>query len=61
MHSILFFEEGSMQAGPGWMIWIALAIFLLMVSIGWLATSRGWVRKDEKLHNDSSDHTNQAH
>jgi len=47
MYTIRLLEEAGEQGGIGWMVWVALAIFFVMVFLGWLASSRGWLRKEE--------------
>ncbi len=41
-------EEGSAQGGIGWMVWIALAIFFLMVFLGWWVSNKGLLKKEEE-------------
>lgn len=40
--------EGGSEAGIGWMVWVALAIFFVMVFLGWLVASKGWLKKEEE-------------
>jgi len=46
MYLTRMFQEGSTQGGIGWLVWVALIIFFLMVVLGWLASSRGWLKKE---------------
>ena len=48
MYSIRLLEEGGAQGGIGWLVWVALAIFFIMVILGWLASSKGWLKKEEE-------------
>jgi hypothetical protein len=48
LYSILLSEEVAENAGIGWMVWVALGIFFVMVVLGWLASSKGWLRKEEE-------------
>jgi hypothetical protein len=55
LYSILLSEAVAEGGGIGWMVWVALAIFLVMVFLGWLVSSKGWLRKEEEpvqVHHD---------
>ena len=46
---IRLLEEGG-QTGPdvSGLVWVVLLIFVVMVFLGWLASSKGWLKKDEE-------------
>jgi len=44
MNTIRILEEG----GVGGYVWVALVIFFLMVFLGWLVASKGWLKKEEE-------------
>ena len=47
MYTIHNFQEGVQQSsGMGGYVWIALIIFFLMVFLGWLVSSKGWLKKE---------------
>lgn len=48
MYAIAF-GEGAGEGGLGWLVWVALAIFLVMVLLGWWVSSKGWLKKEEEL------------
>ena len=48
MHTIRFLEEGGAQGGIGVYVWVALIIFFLMVFLGWLVASKGWLKKEDE-------------
>jgi hypothetical protein len=54
LYSILLSEEVAESAGIGWMVWVALAVFFVMVCLGWLVSSKGWLKKEEEIvpHHD---------
>lgn len=41
--------EGHSGGEYAWLVWVALAVFVLMVFLGWLVSSRGWLKKEEEL------------
>ncbi|MDX9990919.1 MAG: helix-hairpin-helix domain-containing protein [Anaerolineales bacterium] len=41
-------EAGAAENGLGWLVWVALAVFLLMVFLGWLVWSKGWLKPEEE-------------
>ena len=61
MYTTRLFEEAGQSGGIGWMVWVALAIFFVMVFLGWLASSRGWLRKEEPLVQPHDDHGHDDH
>ena len=59
MFAIRMLQEGSEQGGIGGYVWVALVIFFLMVFLGWLASDRGWLKKEEepvKLEHAHAEH-----
>lgn len=55
-------ESGETAGGIGWMVWIALAVFFLMVFLGWLASSKGWLKKEEApVAHDAHGHDDHGH
>jgi predicted flap endonuclease-1-like 5' DNA nuclease len=48
MYILRILEEGGNEAGMGAYVWVALAIFFLMVFLGWLVSSRDWLQKEEE-------------
>jgi predicted flap endonuclease-1-like 5' DNA nuclease len=48
MYAIHLLQEGTQQGGIGGYVWVALVIFFLMVFLGWLVASKGWLKKDEE-------------
>lgn len=45
--SLRVLEEGVSEVGLGNYVWVALGVFFLMVFLGWLASSKGWLKKEE--------------
>lgn len=41
-------EESNTSSGAAGYVWVALIIFVLMVFLGWLVSSRGWLKKDDE-------------
>ncbi len=61
LFSILL-SEGTEEPGIGWLVWVALAIFFIMVFLGWLAASKGWLKKEEEpAHGGHDEHGHDAH
>ena len=48
MLAIRLFSEGGTDAGIGWLVWVVLLIFFVMVVLGWLAATKGWLKKEEE-------------
>ena len=42
MYTVHLLEESGMSG----LVWIVLIIFLIMVFLGWLAVSKGWLKKE---------------
>lgn len=59
MYTIQILEEGGEQGGIGGYVWIALIVFFLMVFLGWLVASKGWLKKEEEPVN--MDHGHDLH
>jgi len=52
MTMIHLFEEGG-QGGVSWLVWVVLILFFVMVLLGWLAYSKGWLKQEvEPKHED---------
>jgi predicted flap endonuclease-1-like 5' DNA nuclease len=58
LYSIALLEES--EGGIGWMVWIALAIFLVMVFLGWLVWSKGWLKQDAEPVHETHGHAEPA-
>ena len=56
MFAIRLLEAGAEESGLGWLVWVALAVFLLMVFLGWLVWSKGWLKQEEEVAHDSHSH-----
>lgn len=56
MVSIVFFAEGGNEGGIGWMAWVALAIFFVMVLLGWWVWKKGWLKQEEEPVSDTHGH-----
>jgi cytoskeletal protein RodZ len=41
-------SEGAAEGGLGWLAWVVVAVFFVMVFLGWLASSRGWLKQPEE-------------
>ncbi len=42
--------EGEGRGGEfAWLVWVALAVFVLMVFLGWLVSSKGWLKPEEEF------------
>ena len=60
MYSIRLLEEGVGSGLVEGYVWVGLAIFILVVFIGWLASSRGWLKQEIPVQNNHKV-DNQAH
>lgn len=49
MLAFRIFEAGAEEGGLGWLVWVVLAVFLLMVFLGWLVVSKGWLKQEEEI------------
>lgn len=43
------------------MVWVALAIFLVIVFLGWWVTQKGWLKKEEEPIHDAHAHEHAHH
>ncbi len=60
MFAINIFEEtAGAEGGLAWLVWVVLAIFILMVALGWLASRNGWLNQEEEAHHH--DHAGHDH
>ncbi len=48
MFSVALLSESGNEGGIGWMVWVALAVFLGMVFLGWWVTQKGWLKSEEE-------------
>lgn len=60
MYSIGLFAEGGNEGGIGWMAWVALAVFLVMVFLGWWVSQKGWLKKEEEPVHEEHGHEHAA-
>jgi predicted flap endonuclease-1-like 5' DNA nuclease len=56
MNAITLLEEGGANGEISWLVWIVLIVFLLMVFLGWLASSKGWLKSEAEPEPDSHGH-----
>jgi large subunit ribosomal protein L17 len=56
MYTVRLLQEGDTQGGISWLVWVVLIVFLLMVILGWLAASRGWLKAEEEPKHDEQGH-----
>ncbi len=61
MYSIGLFAEGGSEGGIGWLVWVALAIFFLMVFLGWWVSQKGWLKQEEEPIHDAHGHEEHGH
>ncbi|PWH17404.1 MAG: hypothetical protein DDG60_02110 [Anaerolineae bacterium] len=47
-YSIGLFAEGGNEGGLGWLVWVALVIFFIMVFLGWWVSQKGWLKSAEE-------------
>ena len=60
MYTTRLFQEGVQQGtGMGMYVWVALIIFFLMVFLGWLVSSKDWLKKEEAPA--AADHGHEEH
>jgi predicted flap endonuclease-1-like 5' DNA nuclease len=60
MFAVYLLEAGAEETGLGWLVWVALAVFLLMVFLGWLVTSKGWLKQEEEVAAPAHGHDDHA-
>jgi len=56
MNAIALFSEGGSEGGIGWMLWVALAVFAVMVFLGWWVSSKGWLKQEEEVVPEAHGH-----
>jgi len=69
MLAVHILAEGAGDTGMGWLVWVVLIVFFLMVLLGWLVWSKGWLKQDEEEsapahghgHDDVHDHAAEAY
>jgi hypothetical protein len=67
MLAIAFLSQEAGEGSIDWMVWVALLIFAAMVALGWLVSSRGWLKKEEEPvygepgHEHSQEETHSVH
>jgi len=49
MLAIRALAAGAEEPGLGWLVWALLLVFVLMVFLGWLAWSKGWLKQEEEI------------
>ena len=59
LNTIRMLQEGEAQSGVGVYVWVFLGIFFIMVFLGWLAASRGWLKKEAEP--TQTEHTHDLH
>jgi len=62
MYSIALLD--GTEAGIQWVLWAVLAVFFVMVILGWLAASKGWLKEEEESgesHEEHAGHDESAH
>lgn len=61
MYSIGLFAEGGSEGGMGWLVWVALLAFFLMVALGWWVSQKGWLKPEEEPVHDAHGHDSHGH
>jgi predicted flap endonuclease-1-like 5' DNA nuclease len=56
MYTVHLLQEGGTQGGMSALVWVILIVFLLMVFLGWLVTSKGWLKKEAEPKHDEHSH-----
>ncbi len=62
MLALRLFEEGVSSPDITWMVWVVLALFVLMVFLGWWASGR--LPKEEEVvsvHEGGEEHAGSSH
>ncbi len=57
MYSIYMLEEGGANVGVGMYVWAVIAVFFVLVGIGWAAKNKGWLKKAEVVLPKSQSHS----
>jgi predicted flap endonuclease-1-like 5' DNA nuclease len=53
---------GEESSGWGWLVWVVLALFVVMVFLGWLVWSKGWLKQEEEnVSHDTHGHDAHGH
>jgi len=56
MYALRILEEGGSETGLGFYVWVALVIFFLMVFLGWIVASKGWLKNQEESSQSNGGH-----
>jgi hypothetical protein len=63
MYSLHLLEEAGSEIQTTF--WVVLAIFFVMVLLGWLVASKGWLKPEDEVdqggHEEHTDHAGPAH
>jgi small subunit ribosomal protein S2 len=57
----LLAEEPKTGADLTWLVWAFLIVFVVLVLVGWLATQKGWIKKEEEPVGDEHGHDEHGH
>lgn len=58
MFAVRLLAAGAEETNLGWLVWVVLAIFAVMVFLGWLVASKGWLKQEEEtVSHDAHAHT----
>jgi predicted flap endonuclease-1-like 5' DNA nuclease len=57
----LLAEEPKTGADLTWLVWAFLIVFVVLVLVGWLATQKGWIKKEEEPAGDAHGHDEHGH
>ncbi len=61
MLAIRALAAGAEEPGLGWLVWVLLLVFVLMVFLGWLVWSKGWLKQEEEVVHDDHAHAEHDH
>jgi len=56
MHTVGLLQQG----GISWLVWVVPIVFLLMVFLGWLVASKGWLKKEAEPKPEEHSHAEPA-
>ncbi len=57
MFAIQLLQEGGAQTNITWLVWVVLVLFFVMVFLGWLVSSKGWLEDESQPEQDAhADH-----
>jgi predicted flap endonuclease-1-like 5' DNA nuclease len=59
MFALRLFAAGAEETNLGWLVWVVLAIFAVMVFLGWLVASKGWLKQEEETVSHDAGHGEQ--